>query len=77
MNYTETEINTVSAIGTVGQYLTALPVGMIFDRFGARSTIGCGTLLLFGGYFLMYNAIKGLISTHFIAVGTYMFFVGK
>jgi MFS family permease len=76
MNYTETELNTVSAIGDMGLYIGALPVGFMYDRFGPRITFIGAIALIWLGYFLMYQATSLNIAGSAVLMGIYFFFAG-
>jgi MFS family permease len=71
LNYSETEVNVVAAIGDMGVYIGAIPVGWFYDRVGPTLTfIGSG-ISIFSGYFLMYSALKGTVSGNAFLVGIY------
>lgn len=71
LNYSETETNAVSAVGGLGAYIGAIPVGLFYDRFGPRWTfLGAGSLI-FIGYFSMFAALQGWIMQNAFFVGIY------
>jgi MFS family permease len=71
LNYTETNINTVTSIGNLGSFLGAIPIGLFYDRFGPRPTTAVAAVLLFGGLFLMHEAMLDHVPRSPVLIGLY------
>ena len=61
LNYTQSEVNSISSIGNVGSYLTIVP-GVFFDAFGPRATAIGGALLTALGYGLLWASLTRRIA---------------
>jgi hypothetical protein len=56
LNYTQTEINMIPAVGGIFAFFTSVGVGALYDAIGAAFVCVLGACLLFTGYFCMYLA---------------------
>lgn len=56
LNYTQTEVNMIPAVGGIFAFFSNIAVGALYDAIGAAFVCVVGAVLLFGGYFLMYLA---------------------
>jgi hypothetical protein len=55
--YSQSELTLVAAIGNIAGFF-AVPSGMVYDKYGPRTTILVGVLMAFTGYFLLWVAVK-------------------
>lgn len=73
---TFSDLNVISSMGNTAIYVTFIIVGPVFDSFGERWTMLLATVLLFGGYFLMYMTYEGFIAGGTVTLAIYYFIVG-
>eukprot|EP01091_Cochliopodium_minus_P018499 TRINITY_DN7523_c0_g1_i1.p1 TRINITY_DN7523_c0_g1~~TRINITY_DN7523_c0_g1_i1.p1 ORF type:complete len:482 (-),score=105.48 TRINITY_DN7523_c0_g1_i1:62-1507(-) len=74
-NYSQTEINLIGTLGNFGIYLAILP-GIMFDKFGPRTTLIMGAALLLIGYALVWLAADTQFVRSPFLLGVFLFVAG-
>jgi MFS family permease len=55
--YSQTDLTTVASIGNIAGFF-AVPSGMVYDKYGPKTTILIGVATAFLGYFLLWMAVR-------------------
>jgi MFS family permease len=76
MDYNQEQINLVGTLGNLGGYAGVLP-SIFYNVFGPRLTCVLASVMLFGGYILIYFSAKHIIPSNYIIMGLYFMLMGN